>query len=171
MKKILLLIIILLFITGCTTTDNNTNPDTPEQLDIIVPEGTITFNCKKVTQDDDNVKKTVIDTSHFDKKKQLINRKIKTIEEYKNKEEFKKAISIYSQVEHEDTNKIKYKYKIYEEEMIFAWVRAEIGNINNNKGKIINQDARTYLLDVEGKGYDCDITGTTKKELGLVKEK
>ena len=167
MKKRLIIIICLfiLIVSGCESNTTEEKQKDKYDIDISLQEGSITVECKKVVQDDEAVKKTAIETAYYSKEQSLISRKVKTIEQYKSEEEYKKALKSYSTVNHEDKENIKYKSKAYDEENTFVWITAQIGKSKSYKATNESLTARYYLIVHEGDGYNCKIDGATREEI------
>lgn len=165
-KIVLIIILMILIVSGCTKEKVN-KEKTPEELDIIVQEGTITIECRKVTQDDETVKKAAIETAHYDKKQKMINRKVKTIEEYKTEEAYKKALYNYSLVVHKDSDSMRYLSKQYDDIKTFVWIKAELKEVKTHISSAMPKTPSYYLLDHENKNYKCEMTGASRKEIGL----
>lgn len=169
MKRYLLIIIVIICciisLTGCKTKKKESSKD------LSLEKGKITVVCKSGNLGDAVIKMKSTVTSNFDKNKNIMNYKVETIEENKDKKSYESRKKMY-----EDSYKQLKNTKDNVYDMIVDDSKKKITLITVIKNIDINTygeeerktyEIATYIKNYESGAYKCSITGITRKELGL----
>ena len=169
MKKIILSVLMLFISLGLCGCIDNRSIEEKFDLDIELDEGSIQVKCILNEELGENERFIAIETANFDEGQLMINRKVKSIEQYDNNDDYLHYKDTYANNVLEDTETTKYKYQAYDKEKTFVWVTAEINIDKSLYSESLKKSltANYYIKVHEQDKYSCEIEGITRQDLGL----
>ena len=163
-KKIFLIIsmFLIILITGCSN---------KKEEGFSLEEGDIVVTCKSNNLGDAVIKMYSTVTSNFNKKKEIINYKVETREEYTDKKIFKERKKMYDETYKDQNNTedsiVKYEVDEKNKKIIITSIIKNIDLDSYGEEEKKQYEISTYIKNYEKGAYKCQIKGISRKKLGL----
>lgn len=169
MKKIFISLLFLFISLGLCGCKDNRSLEEKFDLDIELDRENIQIKCILNEDLGEGERFIVIETANFDEEQLMINRKVKSIEQYDSDDDYIRYKESYENNVLEDTETTKYKYQSYDKEKTLVRVTAETKIDKTLLGDSLKNSltANYYIKVHEQDKYSCEIEGITRQDLGL----